>query len=74
VFVKGDLVSEVEEWSLTGLERRHRYESRLAVQPLLELRAFTIDASQGKLYVAYENAPILEIIDLCEPGECVSPE
>ncbi|HUU44110.1 MAG TPA: carboxypeptidase-like regulatory domain-containing protein [Acidobacteriota bacterium] len=63
----------VEEWTLSTLERHHRYESRFPASSGLVPRAFTVDGVNARLYVAYVGEPVLEIFDLCEPGECIAP-
>jgi DNA-binding beta-propeller fold protein YncE len=63
----------IEEWNLSPIGRKHRYGSTLIVFPTPIARAFAVNSVGGKLYVAYENYPAIEIFDLCAPGECDAP-
>ena len=54
----------VEERSLDDLALAERFETRFLETPALDPRAFAVNATTGKLYVAYTNKAILEVFPL----------
>lgn len=54
----------VEERSLDDLALAERFETRFLETPALDPRAFAVNATTGKFYVAYTNKAILEVFPL----------
>jgi len=63
----------IEERELSTLQRHNRYETRFLEDPPLVPRGFAVNTQTQRLYVAYQNSPILEVFELCRGTACGGP-